>query len=826
MSEMQNNDTIINGEDYSVSVAARIIYQLGEQLISDEFVALAELIKNGYDADATTIDININTEAITEHGQGRIVIQDNGNGMTKSILTQSFLRISSDFKKTNRYTPFFKRRALGEKGLGRLSIQRLGTHLTLTTTPRIERLSGFATDDDYRIQEHFNTSNLEIDWNAFKNETGDLSLVKARISHEYNEQPHFGTKLVIEGIRNINFWNLDVRTNTRIRTEVFGMTNLFEQKVAKKFKINIVVNNEKFTNEKIDEEVLDQISDVKLEFSLKNLVLKMTLHQSKRYKDRIIQKTINNMKDDGFTEYYKTNEYVDSTITIEFDLRDRIPLEKYPYLKGILLHKVNVYDEEIKEMVLDIANPGDLEGVLYVSEQSGDAMTEGLSVLSNNEKGIKTQKELKAIWKAATGVYLFRNDFRIFPYGQPSFDWLRFTERSQTEKANIFKMNTVSGYIDIDSLSSENIMEQTNRLGLIEDEYGTNFFVIVRDIIMQIVFKLDVSLRDELNINNKLLKDNTIKQIMTNDRNVVFHRAPDILEEDSTLNQIQDAFLKISSSPLTDDNTKNAVLSLQEGLDKLINIDKESKQKFKQDSRTFEQQIIDLQSLVGLAGQGMIVESLTHELHRIESNVKEYAKESRDKVFANKNVIGILADDIIENQDRILQEIIFLQQQLEHLEPTYSKNKLILEDVKLKSLMESLYLGSGPMAKKALKANIKVNITGNEFIIKSNKGILITIFDNLFINSLYWVQDAIDKNIYFQLIPEENAILVWDSGPGFHGGILNIMFEPYKSMKKDGRGLGLYIVSELMKMLHGSIIVLNNKKNEVGNSFILKATFR
>ncbi|WP_309480310.1 sensor histidine kinase, partial [Brevibacillus agri] len=572
-------------------------------------------------------------------------------------------------------------------------------------------------------------------------------------------------------------------------------------------------------NEKIDETVLDIMSDVKVEFSLENLVLDMTIFQRKRYKDRLIEKTINSMKESGFGEFTRKNEYVDGVTRFTFDLSKPIPVEKFPYLDHVSLHKIECFDEETGEKMLITANPGDFKGVMYVSEQSSDALTEGLSVLQRNEKGIKTQKELKAIWKAATGVYLFRNDFRIFPYGQSTFDWLGFTERSQKEKSNIFKMHTVSGYVDLDSMSSENLMEQTNRQGLIEDEYGNNFLTIMRDIITLLAFRLDVNLREELNVNGKNLKDNKIHEVFTNDKNVVFYRTIEVDDENSTMSQINKAVEVIASSPAVDSETQKAVLSLKEGINKLIQIDTENKQRFKQEATTFEKQIIDLQSLIGLAGQGMIVEALTHELHRIEDNIKEYAKETRDIVNLNKDQYGESAKFLIENQDRILQEIIFLQQQLEHLEPTYTKNKLRLEELNIKELLQGLYLGAGPMAKKAQKDNIEVIIEGEEFVVTANKGMLITIFDNLFINSLYWVKDSDEKRIYFKLSADQKQIFVWDTGPGFHPDIINVMFEPYKSMKNDGRGLGLYIVSELVRMLHGSISVVENHKNKLDNLY-------
>ena len=123
-----------------ISIAARLIYHLGEQLISDELVALLELIKNSYDADATRCVVKIDSVAETPYGPGVITIQDNGNGMLPYTVENDFLRLATDYKKVNKVSPFYKRRTLGEKGLGRLSYQRLGRFVQVRTIPRIDRL--------------------------------------------------------------------------------------------------------------------------------------------------------------------------------------------------------------------------------------------------------------------------------------------------------------------------------------------------------------------------------------------------------------------------------------------------------------------------------------------------------------------------------------------------------------------------------------------------------------------------------------------------------------------------------------------------------------
>ena len=106
----------MSAKQIPISIAARLIYHLGEQLISDELVALLELIKNSYDADATKCIVTIDSRAETTHGTGSIKIKDNGNGMLPHTVEHDFLRLATDYKKVNKVSPFYKRRALGEKG--------------------------------------------------------------------------------------------------------------------------------------------------------------------------------------------------------------------------------------------------------------------------------------------------------------------------------------------------------------------------------------------------------------------------------------------------------------------------------------------------------------------------------------------------------------------------------------------------------------------------------------------------------------------------------------------------------------------------------------
>ena len=95
---------------------------LGRESISDSIVAILELVKNAYDADAELVRIRfggLDTKSPV------VVIDDNGNGMTKESFLSHWMVIGTNNKLTSDYSPGKRRVMTGEKGLGRLGLDRL-----------------------------------------------------------------------------------------------------------------------------------------------------------------------------------------------------------------------------------------------------------------------------------------------------------------------------------------------------------------------------------------------------------------------------------------------------------------------------------------------------------------------------------------------------------------------------------------------------------------------------------------------------------------------------------------------------------------------------
>ena len=121
-------------ENYKVRTNSHIINLLGDELIGSDSLALFEIVKNSYDADANVVTINLNN-LFSENRS--IVIEDDGNGMTPEVIANAWLTIGTDYKrKSVKVSPVLHRTSLGNKGVGRLAVHRLANRIMLETQPR------------------------------------------------------------------------------------------------------------------------------------------------------------------------------------------------------------------------------------------------------------------------------------------------------------------------------------------------------------------------------------------------------------------------------------------------------------------------------------------------------------------------------------------------------------------------------------------------------------------------------------------------------------------------------------------------------------------
>lgn len=122
------------------TVDTHLFRELGELLVGRDSTALVELVKNAYDADATKVTVF--GERLHDPDRGRIIVNDNGTGMTSEVFNEGFLRVASRLKEErNKRSQRFGRRYTGAKGIGRLAAHKLARRLEVTSVPWVDNAS-------------------------------------------------------------------------------------------------------------------------------------------------------------------------------------------------------------------------------------------------------------------------------------------------------------------------------------------------------------------------------------------------------------------------------------------------------------------------------------------------------------------------------------------------------------------------------------------------------------------------------------------------------------------------------------------------------------
>ncbi len=187
--------------DLHHSFDAKLARNIGEQSVSSNIQAVIELIKNSFDADA--LNCKVHFYADSQRGNhikmSKIVIEDNGFGMTFEDFEEKWMRVATSHKERETYSPILQRRVSGEKGMGRFASQRLGNVVKIISNP-----------EDYgnrrKTAYSYNTLELTIDWNKYV--TGkDFEKIDNRLRILDQREENSGVKIEIIDLK--DQWDLD-----------------------------------------------------------------------------------------------------------------------------------------------------------------------------------------------------------------------------------------------------------------------------------------------------------------------------------------------------------------------------------------------------------------------------------------------------------------------------------------------------------------------------------------------------------------------------------------------------------------------------------------
>lgn len=382
---------------------ARLLRALSDDLISSDSVALVELVKNAYDADATKVVIRFT--APLSKGHGAIEVLDNGNGMSAKTIASVWTEIATTSRPRGHKSPRFKRTFLGEKGIGRFAAAKLAQEMHLVSRiPEAEEIS------------------LDVDWSVF--DRTDAYLDEIEIS-----------------------WTSD-------SPKIFGANGEAEQTFKKFFPSDLNARHGTYIKLSRLSQDWDRLKLERFQTDLSRLITPSRVHRNESDSFEIY---VDAPESHGFTSglIQENPAFKEPHYWLRAEV-DKNGLAEMWWSEGSRTVELDPLP------LVDAAKPFDC-GPFEVEFRVWDRDLEGLRDLKVPAKQFREDLD------AAAGVSVYRDGFRVQPYGQLGDDWLQLDRRRLNKPAQLVSNNQVIGEVLISAEANPELRDQTNREGLIEN---------------------------------------------------------------------------------------------------------------------------------------------------------------------------------------------------------------------------------------------------------------------------------------------------------------------------------------------------------------------
>lgn len=786
----------------TINFKARVLLELGAELISSDAVALYELVKNGIDAGSSKIEINIevvlqpsayrnlnaqlyaaqNTDSwmqsdflqqvtdqldpeATEDQKDRflvllgkpehpdearkkleeaflqtnfVLVQDWGHGMSLSELRSCYLTIGTPTrlhertllkKKCSAKTSENRHIPLGEKGIGRLAAMRIGRHIVVNTGVRGERVWNELTLDWRPL-----FSDPDLDASAL--EFDPVSTQRAKGIRTT------GTTIIIRDLQ--SDWT-EQQISELGRAEFAKLRDPFLNNYANQF-LKITWQGAEKTDILIFQASLLDHADAEcdIQYRIGNGDTK-DLDQGPRL---------------SITTNYRTFGKAQSISHEGAHLIDCVSYAP----TGKRRPKANSALPGSDEVIAALSTLGDFDAKFHWFNR-GRFMRE--------ERDLWESKLKNFVRSWSGGLLVYRDGYRVYPYGSPADDWLDLDRKALSSAAYKLNRAQIVGYLRISSAANPQLQDQTNREGF-----------------------RDCPEKEAL---RRLLRQAIISDCKTFLETVDKQNQP---ADEETINTLQ---RRIDLNQRTASNTlkqmKVRVPQEADTINKVIAQLRDVEDAWDRAKQALAAHEAEIEQYIHLAGVGLMVELIAHELARTTQSALE--------VLAKKNIAKNPAQlTTLEAQLKTLSKRIRI---LDELSIPGRQIRAIHDLGDLVNLIADLYQS------KADRHGIKIIIanTGKRKLKhRVERGQILQILDNLINNSMYWLARRISRSdqptITIEIDADERQIKISDNGPGVPTSTGNKVFEPFYTTKSsgDGRGLGLYIAKRLAEENSASLSLI------------------
>jgi signal transduction histidine kinase len=747
---------------------ARLLTMLGDQLIRNEQVALSELIKNSYDADASWVKVTFDgfDRDFNAGPKAKIIVEDDGHGMSADVIENHWANPATPMKllgkKGDKQKTALGRIIQGEKGIGRFALLKLGRDITMVTRPadspteNVVELKLAQFDENFlQGEQAMFLDEIELQFEA---RTPATAIVEGKIDlggRQAIRRPH-GTRIEISPPGGA--WTRG--KVEKVFEDLSRLQSIFIGAPAEDEALRTIEVEAVTIGEDVD------VSDVKVAGEGGDATSNRAVEPDPSGKD-------------DFAVYIYRNKVYEP---LGSDLRERLSVllqentvfriegrfdeakEAFEFDLDGQRHQLALVDADLTGLAVFREyltrrglKPDEVERLRTVCGSFGFSFY--VFDFSTDAKGkLQLDKADKDLIKNHR-IYLYRDGIRVYPYGDPDDDWLLIDVRRGTVRASEFLSNDqVVGFVNISQAENGGLRDKTSREGLVDTGQAVDDFRSLLQTFLAWVRK------SPYNIYRQRTKKSGDVDVFKSGK------VQSLIDEAVSAASAEDV-----PSPVREKIT-------------------EANRQYKAERRYLVQRAENTEHL---AGVGLSVEAASHDLML-----------AMQRVMAAIDKLIVLCDgDAPLDREALSAELLamrgllsFIQSQLADMQLLFRSTKQRRKDIRVLDLIEKV---TKIFATLLQRHNIEVRLetVGSPLVAKTTDAVLLQLLLNLFDNAIYWLQAAPQpREIEIVLDGNEGVLTFADSGPGFREEDVPYVFEPFFSGKgEDGRGLGLYIARQLLE---------------------------
>lgn len=758
------------------NVSARTAKLIGLENFANAEGAIVELIKNAYDADSSACVVVFDQPE--DKSKSCLYIIDNGSGMTDEVIQKHWMTIGTDDKLLNVLSQKKSRVKSGAKGIGRFALNRLGRRTDMWTFPEDGNGNGFLWSVNWRDLEqanvlsdfHAKLSDVTLaEWRAEAENKG-LNVIEV-FRHLLSDTFH-GTILCISEL------NDDWET-AECNSLHSNLQMLIPEHLESVFSIYLYSLQKPDWAGKINSAVYEDF-DYKIVAHYRG---GRTIHVE------IERNELNvSMLEAKYSEVFL-----------------RKAMKEYPYrledMRAVKIQRDIVVSSGIPDDALALVGFFDFTFFYVKNTQKDDRDINSAQKYPYN--GIDTVARKRWLKKFG-GVRIFRDDFRVRPYGENGNDWLGLGSRQAQSPGGVgqkmggyrIRPNQIAGVVSISRLHNVAFEDKSSREGIQENAT----FELFKNLLLYII------------------------GVFEEDRNTIMYNLSELYREQHPQRDKADKIAKENAGKKTEDGQESDLGTLAEGYNNLKN--------------ELQDKDAEIAMLRGLASMGISVATYTHELRSVMKRLLSRTSSLRKTMLQylpEESFKGIIKYDnpyyeldLMHGEDERLYN--WLQYSLNSIQRTKRDRK----EIDLVSYLKGVEIAWKSALKKR---NIEINATAPGVTSAVMEGLEIdldSMFNNFVANSVASLvnTDVSPKEINIKLsLDHDRAVIEFvDNGRGLaeeYKRNPEVIFNAFetstvdKNGNKIGTGMGLYIVKGIVSSYQDADVSLM----KVAQGFGIKVIF-